>query len=83
MILRVPQEENMKVQLNRAAIWMTFAVVMSLMMVDQAFAGFVSYTPPPPTPEPVPEIDGPAGIAAIALLSSVAAVMFGKSKNKC
>lgn len=72
----------MKVQLNRAAIWMTFAVVMSLVMVDQAFAGFVSYTPPPPTPEPVPEIDGPAGIAAIALLSSVAAVMFGRSKDK-
>jgi hypothetical protein len=81
MILRRRQEEIMKVQLNRAALWTTFAVVMSLMLVDQAFAGFVSYTPPP-TPEPIPEIDGPAGMAAIALLSSVAAVMFGRSKNK-
>jgi hypothetical protein len=75
------QEEIMKVQLNRAALWTAFAVVMSLTMVDQAFAGFGSFTPPP-TPEPIPEIDGPAGLAAIALLSSVAAIMFGRSKNK-
>jgi hypothetical protein len=30
---------------------------------------------------PVPEFDGPAGIAAIALLISVAAVIYDKSKK--
>jgi hypothetical protein len=50
--------------------------LMSLMMVDQAFAGFFNVPPPP-----VPEFDGPGAIAAIALLGSIVAVAFHRSRN--
>lgn len=66
----------MKSKVGPAALWMSSAVIMSLMMVDQAFAGFVSFTPP------VPEFDGPGAIAAIALLASVGAIFFGRSKSR-
>jgi hypothetical protein len=71
----------MKSKVGPAALWMSFAVIMSLMMVDQAFAGFGSFTPPPSAP-PVPEFDGPGAIAAIALLASVGAIFFGRSKSR-
>jgi hypothetical protein len=51
------------------------ALLMSFVMIDQAFAGFFVVTP-------VPEFDGPSGIAAIALLVSVGAVLFGRSRNR-
>jgi hypothetical protein len=51
------------------------ALLMSFVMIDQAFAGFFNITL-------VPEFDGPSGIAAIALLVSVGAVLFGRSKNR-
>ena len=34
-----------------------------------------------PGPNPVPEFDGPAGIAAAALLIAVAAVLYDKAKK--
>lgn len=48
---------------------------ISLMMVDQAFAS-IWYCPP------VPEFDGPSGIAAMTLLAGVGAILFGRSKNR-
>lgn len=55
------------------------ALLTSLMTIDQAFAG--SFLPVI-TPEPVPEFDGPGGIAAIALLVSVGAILFSRSRNR-
>ena len=40
------------------------ALLMSLMTIDRAFAGFFNIVPPLPE---VPEFDGPGEIAAIAL----------------
>ena len=56
-------------------------LLISLMAIDQAFAG--SFVPVfTPTTPAVPEFDGPSGIAAIALLVSVGAILFGGSRNK-
>ena len=55
------------------------ATLLSLMTTSQAFAGFF---PTPPRPAAVPEFDGSSGIAAIALLVSVGAILFGASRNK-
>jgi hypothetical protein len=46
-------------------------------------AGFFNVPPPsaPPTPKPIPEIDGPGAIAAIALLGSVAAIVYQKMRK--
>ena len=61
-------------------------LLLTLMTIDQAFAGWFDIvpvpTPTPPAEAPVPEIDGPAGIAAIALLASVVAMAFSRSRNK-
>lgn len=54
------------------------ALLTGLLTTSQALAGFF---PTPPSPTPVPEIDGPSGIAAIALLASIAAIFFGRSRN--
>jgi hypothetical protein len=51
------------------------ALLMSLTMIDQAFAGFFEVTP-------VPEFDGPSGLAAIALLAGVGAVLFSRSRKR-
>ncbi len=53
----------------------TTALLMSLTMIDQAFAGFFEITP-------VPEFDGPSGLAAIALLVGVGAILFSRSRNR-
>ena len=50
------------------------ALLTSFAMMDQAFAGVFNV--------PVPEFDGPSGIAAIALLVSVGAVLIGRSRNR-
>ena len=52
------------------------ALLMSLMTIDQAFAGYVAIVPP------VPEFDGPGAIAAIALLGSIVAVAFHRSRTR-
>jgi hypothetical protein len=57
-------------------------LLLTLMTIDQAFAGWFDIIPTPPAESPVPEIDGPAGIAAIALLASVVAMAFSRSRNK-
>jgi hypothetical protein len=57
------------------------ALLMSLMAIDQAFAGFFNIVPPP-EPKPIPEFDGPGAIAAIALLASVVAIAFHRARNK-
>ncbi len=51
------------------------ALLMSVISIEQAFAGFFRVT------RAVPEIDGSSGIAAIALLASIGAIFFGRSKN--
>ena len=51
------------------------ALLATLVMVDQAFAGGWIMIP-----EPVPELDGSSAVTAMALLASVAAIFFGKSK---
>ena len=50
-------------------------------MMDQALAGFFRVTPAAP-PAAVPEFDAGGGIAAVALLASVAAVLFSRSRNR-
>jgi hypothetical protein len=52
---------------------------MSLMTIDRAFAGFFNIVPPP---TPIPEFDGPGAIAVIALLASIVAVAFHRSRNR-
>ena len=49
------------------------ALLMSFMMIDQAFAAFWYC--------PVPEFDGPSGIAAMTLLVSVGAILFSGSRK--
>lgn len=59
------------------------ALLLSLVPIDRALAGFFQITPAPTPPAaPVPEIDGPGGIAAIALLASVVAIILNRSRNK-
>jgi hypothetical protein len=52
------------------------ALLMSLLTIGQAFAGLL----PTVTPA-VPEFDGPSATAAIALLASIGAVFFSRSRN--
>jgi hypothetical protein len=49
------------------------ALLMSFTMANQATAGFFRV---------VPEFDGPSGVAAIALLLSVGAVLFSGSRSR-
>ena len=83
MILRMRQEEIMKLILGRTALWISHAVLLCVVTLDQAFAGIFKFTPAPPapTPTPIPEIDGPGAIAAIALLGSVAAIVYQKMRK--
>jgi hypothetical protein len=62
------------------------AFLFCFAMIEQAHAGFFHFTPsaPPPSAPPppaVPEFDGAGAIAAIALLASIGAVLFSRSKN--
>jgi len=62
------------------------ALLICVMMIDQAYAGFFNFTPnPTTTPEPstpaVPEFSGPGAIAAIALLVSVVAIVYQKMRK--
>jgi len=69
----------MKVRVGAAALLMTLATI------DQAFAGFFKIVPTPtptPTPSPVPEFDGSGAIAAIALLASIVAIIFSRSRKR-
>ena len=61
------QENVMKMKVGAAAL------LMSLMTIDRAFAGYFNI---------VPEFDGPGAIAAIALLTSVVAIAFHRSRNR-
>lgn len=58
------------------------ALLFSAVTADQALA-FFQFTPNPGNSGPagVPELDGPGGAAAIALVVSVAFVLFNRSKN--
>jgi len=58
------------------------ALLLSLVPIDRAFAGFFEITPAPTPAAPVPEIDGPGGIAAIALLASIVTIVVHKWMNK-
>jgi hypothetical protein len=71
----------MMLKVGTAALWMSSAVTMSLIMVDQAFAGFGSFTPPPPAAPAVPEINGPGALAVIALLVSLGVVFYNKVRK--
>ena len=65
----------MKSNFGAAAPLMGIALLASLIAPGQALAGFF-YVPPP-----IPEIDGPAGIAAIALLVGVVAILYQKIRK--
>jgi hypothetical protein len=73
----------MKSKVGRAAQCMSFAAIMSFVMVHQAFA-YGSFTPPstpPPSAPAVPEFDGPGALAAIALLVSLGIVFYNKLRK--
>ena len=65
--------ENMKLKIGAATLLMT------LVAIDQAAAGFFQVTPNPP---PVPEFDGSSSVAVIALLASVAAIILKKTRSR-
>lgn len=72
----------MKTAFKTAAATMMFSIVM----MEQAFARcwlgiFGDCGGGSPSGNAVPEIDGPAGIAAIALLVSVGAVLYNKARK--
>ena len=52
------------------------ALLMNLVMMDKALAGYFNITPPP-----IPEFDGSSAIAVVALLASVAALVKARSKG--
>lgn len=52
------------------------ALLIGLTMMDRAVAGFFKFTPKPPPPYAVPEIDGAGAMVAIALLLSIAAIVY-------
>ena len=64
--------------LGKTKLYLTTLAVFAL-YADHAFAGFLRYTPPP---TPVPELDGPGALAALALLASVVAVLFNRSRAR-
>ena len=51
------------------------ALLMTVVMMDKALAGYFNITPPP-----IPEFDGSSAIAVIALLAGVAALIKARSK---
>jgi heme A synthase len=51
------------------------ALAICVMTVDQAFAGFFSFTPS------VPEFDGVGAVAALALLVSVVAIVYQRARR--
>ena len=57
------------------------ALLMTVVMMDKALAGYFNITPPPVTPPPIPEFDGSSSVAVIALLASVAALIKGRCKG--
>ena len=60
------------------------AVALALLaLVDQAFAGILPSfpSPPPPSPEAVPEIDVSSGLAVMALLISICAMFYSRRKQ--
>jgi hypothetical protein len=54
------------------------AFAASLLWAPEVFAGLLGGRPAPP---PAPEIDGPAGLSAVALLISVGAIVYRKFKG--
>jgi hypothetical protein len=54
------------------------ALLMSVAAINDAFANFF----PPFSPPAVPEIDGSGALVAIALLVSIGAILFSRSKNR-
>jgi hypothetical protein len=62
------------------------AIALSAVLsVDQAFAmGWLPHDPKDRggSPSAAPELDGPGGIAAIAVIVSVALVLFNRSRNR-
>lgn len=56
-------------------------LLIALALIDRAAAGFFEVFPNPPPPDPIPEFDGSSSIAVIALLASVAAIIWTRSRN--
>jgi len=65
----------MKSNVGAAALVMGLALLASFIAPDQALAGFFN------VPPPVPEIDGPGAIAAVALLAGVVAILYQKIRK--
>lgn len=55
------------------------ALILSFALADHAMAGWFNIVP---KPTPVPEFDGSTGVAAIALLVSVVAVVFNRRRSR-
>jgi len=68
----------MRLKAGTVALLTSVAAVSCLIALEPAAAGFFNFTPNPP---PIPEIDGPAGIAAIALLVGVVAILYQKIRK--
>ena len=71
------QEKIMKLKVVMTALSVT------LLTIGQAFAGgwvIVPNSPPAPSPAPVPEIDVSSGLAVLALLVSVGAMLYSRRK---
>ena len=64
----------------RVKAYATALLLTSVMMLDSAWAGFFQVRPRPPAS--VPEFDGAGSITVIALLASVGAVLYSRSKAK-
>ena len=61
---------------NAVKLKLATALILSLALVDHAMAGWFNIVP-----KPVPEFDGSTGVAAIALLVSVLAVVFNRRRS--
>lgn len=60
----------------------TATVALSLVWINQAMAGWFVVTPNNPPPTPVPEFDGSSGVAAVALLASLVAILLNRLRAK-
>jgi hypothetical protein len=71
----------MRLKAGTVALFTSVAAASCLIALEPAAAGFFNFTPNPPAPTPIPEIDGPAGIAAIALLVGIVAILYQKIRK--
>ncbi len=57
------------------------ALMLAVSSMDRAYAGFFEIVPNTPPAAPVPEFDASSGIAVLALLVSVVAIVMSRTKR--